>query len=61
MLVLLGIQVAPVANEPRFGVLGMDYSGKLLSLSFTIREGKVRVISVRAMCKSERKNYESIR
>ena len=61
MLVPLGIQVAPVTNEPRFGTLGTDFSGKKLSLSFTIREGRIRIISARAMSKVERKNYESIR
>ena len=45
MFVPLGIQVAPPTNEPRFGVLGTDFSGKKLSLSFTIREGRIRIIS----------------
>ena len=61
MLVPLGIQVAPTTNEPRFGALGTDFSGKRLSLCFTIREGRIRIISVRPMSKFERKNYESIR
>jgi uncharacterized protein len=61
MLVPLGIQVAPTTNEPRFGALGTDFSGKKLSLSFTIREGRIRIISVRSMSKSERKNYEQVR
>lgn len=61
MLVPLGIQVAPTTNEPRFGALGIDFSGKKLSLSFTIREGRIRIISVRPMSKSERKNYEQVR
>lgn len=60
-LVPLGIQVAPTTNEPRFGALGTDFSGRNLSLSFTIREGRVRIISARPMSKLERKNYESIR
>lgn len=60
-LVPLGIQVSPTTNEPRFGALGTDLSGRKLSLSFTIREGRIRVISCRPMSKSERKNYESIR
>ncbi|MGE4234086.1 MAG: BrnT family toxin [Bacteriovoracia bacterium] len=60
-LVPLGIQVAPVTNEPRFGALGMDYSGKMLSVCFTIREGKIRVISIRPMSRLERKNYASLR
>jgi uncharacterized DUF497 family protein len=60
LLVPLGIQVAPATNEPRFGALGVDFSGNKLSLCFTIREGKIRIISVRPMSKLERKNYESI-
>lgn len=61
LFVPLGIQVVPDTNEPRFGALGTDFSGRKLSLCFTIREGRVRIISARAMSKVERKNYESIR
>ena len=60
-LVPLGIQIAPSANEPRFGILGMDLMGRKLSISFTIREGKIRVISARPMSALERKNYGSLR
>ncbi len=60
-LLPLGIQISPDTNEPRFGVLGMDFKGKLLMASFTIREGRIRVISIRAMIRTERRNYESIR
>ena len=61
ILVPLGIQVTPETNEPRFGALGTDFSGRLLSLCFTIRSGRIRIISIRPMSKLERKNYESIR
>ncbi len=61
LLVPLGIQVVPTTNEPRFGALGTDFSGRKLSVCFTIREGKIRIISARPMSKSERINYESIR
>lgn len=61
MLVPLGIQVSPKANEPRFGVLGVDLSGRHLSISFTVREGKIRVISVRPMSRKERKHYAEVR
>jgi uncharacterized protein len=60
-LVPLGIQVTPTTNEPRFGALGMDISGRKLSLCFTIRSGRIRIISIRPMSKIERKHYESIR
>lgn len=61
LLVPLGIQVAPASNEPRFGVLGLDASGAHLSISFTVRDGKIRVISIRPMSRKERKNYGEIR
>jgi uncharacterized DUF497 family protein len=61
LLVPLGIQVSPEANEPRFGALGMDFKGRHLSISFTIREGRIRVISARPMSRKERKHYVSLR
>lgn len=61
MFVPLGIQVTPISNEPRFGALGTDFSGRKLSICFTIREGRIRIISTRPMSKNERKNYEKIR
>jgi len=60
-LVPLGIQIAPSSNEPRFGALGMDLLGNPLFVSFTIREGRVRVISIRPMSQTERKRYGSLR
>lgn len=60
-LVPLGIQVAPSSNEPRFGALGMDLLGNRLFVSFTIREGRIRVISIRPMSQTERKKYGSLR
>jgi len=60
-LVPLGIQVAPKANEPRFGALGMDLLGNRLSVCFTIRAGKIRVISIRPMSQVERKRYATLR
>lgn len=60
-LVPLGIQLSPTADEPRFGVLGMDLLGNQLFICFTVRRGKVRVISVRPMSQLERKKHVSIR
>jgi len=60
-LVPLGIQVAPISNEPRFAALGMDLLGNMLFVSFTIREGKIRVISIRPMSQLERKKYGQVR
>lgn len=61
ILVPLGIQISPETNEPRFGALGVDFSGQFISICFTIREGKIRIISARPMSTNERKNYESLR
>ena len=60
-LVPLGIQTAPTSNEPRFGAFGVDLLGNHLFVSFTIREGKVRIISIRPMSQIERKKYVSLR
>ena len=60
-LVPLGIQTLPKANEPRFGALGMDLNGNKLSVCFTIREGHIRVISIRVMSLKERSMYASLR
>jgi len=57
----LGIQISPAVDEPRFGALGMDLLGHRLAVCFTIREGKIRVISIRPMSGSERKRYASLR
>ncbi len=61
VLVPLGIQISPAADEPRFGALGMDLLGRQLSVCFTIRQGKIRVISIRPMSQAERKRYASLR
>jgi len=61
VLAPLGIQIAPKVNEPRFCALGMDLSGRRLSVCFTIRGGKIRIISARPMSQMERKKYASLR
>jgi uncharacterized DUF497 family protein len=61
VLAPLGIQIAPKVNEPRFCALGMDLSGRRLSVCFTIRGGKIRVISIRPMSQMERKKYVALR
>lgn len=60
-LIPLGIQISPEANEPRFGALGMDLTGRKLSTCFTIRSGKIRIISIRSMSLNERRQYASLR
>ncbi len=60
-LLPLGIQISPNTDEPRFGAFGMDLLGNRLFVSFTIREGRLRVISIRPMNQIERKRYASLR
>lgn len=57
-LLILGKQIAPETNEPRFGVIGMASSGRIIFVSFTIRELKIRPISARLAEKKIRKLYE---
>lgn len=45
-------------KETRFQALGETDQKRLLFISFTIRDDKVRVISARDMSKKERVNYE---
>ena len=45
-------------SEKRFMVWGITKNGRKLSVFFTIRKGKVRIISARDMHKKERKEYE---
>jgi hypothetical protein len=45
------------AAEPRFIALGQTDSGRLLTVVFTVRGTKVRVISARAMSRAERRVY----
>jgi len=44
--------------EPRFQALGKTNSDRKLFLSFTIRNNKIRIISIRDMNKKEIKAYE---
>ena len=46
-------------NEQRYSVLGTTQENKKLFVGFTIRNNKVRIISARAMSRTERKIYES--
>lgn len=46
------------SSEQRFTGLGKTKSNRLLFVAFTIRDEKIRVISVRDMKRIERSNYE---
>ncbi len=54
----LGIQVSPLTNEQRLGIVGPGSMGRLLQVAFTLRDGRVRVISARPAHRKERKKYE---
>lgn len=43
----LELQISPPVNEQRLGLVGPTINGKLLQIAFTLREGRVRVISAR--------------
>lgn len=47
-------------GEQRYQGMGKTNSNRLLFVSFTIRKGKVRIISIRNMSKKEKNKYEKI-
>jgi uncharacterized protein len=61
MAVALGEQIEPVVNEQRLCIVGPSWKDRLLSVIFTIREGRVRPISTRPANRKEKKIYEKIR
>lgn len=44
--------------EDRFQIVGKSVMGKLLTIFFTIRKNKIRIISARGVNKKERNLYE---
>ena len=55
----LGVQVSPEAPEERLGIIGPNYSGRILQVGFTLRGGKIRPISARPAGRKERRLYEA--
>ncbi len=47
--------------EDRFQILGKTVERKYLTIYFTVRGNKIRVISARPMSRKERKQYEQAR
>lgn len=47
--------------EERPGLLGQTDAGRLLSIVFTVRQEKIRVITARDMSRKERRAYEEIK
>ena len=48
-------------DEPRLTLLGRTNAGRHLFVAFTVRESRVRVISVRSMSRRERRRYDEAR
>lgn len=47
--------------EERFEVLGKTNQERLLFIVYTIRDGKIRIVSVRDQNRKERRRYEEIK
>jgi len=45
-------------DEDRFVIVGMSSNGRLVVVSFTDRENRIRIISARVATRRERKQYE---
>ncbi|MBI2067072.1 MAG: BrnT family toxin [Deltaproteobacteria bacterium] len=61
MAVPIGRQVSPAVDEERLCVVGPSQEGRMLSIVFTLRDGRVRPISSRIANRNERRRYEEIR
>ncbi|CAN5495723.1 hypothetical protein BH10BDE1_BH10BDE1_23660 [soil metagenome] len=61
LAVPLGRQVTPKVEEERLSLIGPSVDGRMLSVVFTLRDGKVRPISARNASRKERKLYEEVR
>ena len=57
-MAVLGEQYQPVVSEDRYGLIGKAASEEILFVCFTIRQGRIRVISARFANKKERNFYE---
>lgn len=57
----IGEQISPIVPEERLCIVGPSASGKMVSIVFTLREGKVRPISSRMASRKERREYDKIR
>jgi uncharacterized DUF497 family protein len=48
-------------GEARYLIFGPTASGRLLTAAFTLRQGRIRIISVRDMSRQERRRYVQAR
>ena len=58
---VLGEQVSPKVNEPRYGLFGLTITARPVLICFTLRGSGIRVISARELNKKERAIYDDIR
>ena len=58
LAVPLGRQVSPPVDEERLNLVGPSSEGRMISVVFTLRDGRVRPISGRDASRKERKLYE---
>jgi uncharacterized DUF497 family protein len=57
----IGRQHSPEVDEERLCIVGPAETGRMISVVFTLREGRVRPISARPASKKEKKLYEEVR
>jgi uncharacterized DUF497 family protein len=55
---LIIVRSAKGSPEIRYAALGKTYGSRLLTVVFTVRTNRIRVISARPMSRSERERYE---
>lgn len=61
LAVPLGRQVSPHVDEERLNLVGPSSEGRMISIVFTLRDGRIRPISGRDASRKERKLYEEVR
>lgn len=59
-LVLFPDHAHSTKNERRFGAYGLTDNKRYLSLYFTLRDGKIRIISARDQSRKERRHFKQI-
>jgi uncharacterized protein len=57
---VLGEQVSPNENEPRYGILGLTNDLEHVFVCFTIRGAGIRIVHIRRMNRKERRLYAEL-
>ena len=57
---VLGEQVSPKIDEPRYGILGLTNELKPVFVCFTLRGSGIGIIHIRGMNRKERKLYAEL-